>query len=262
MKLPRILSLAETPQEESMAAIAPFGNAGAGPVTQSSSAADLDSEEQPAMPFRLGRLRATIARACSNPMARQGALSLVDQTISSATNFATSVIIGRLGSRAELGLYVLALGVAYLLRSVQEQIITIPYRTYCHRRSGRSLAAYTGSVLVHQFALSAAAMLGLSVAILLAPRLCLSADFARALCGVLGAIPFLLARESVRQVAYRAVETDGCHRAGSCRLHSANWRFAGIGVHAPAFGEPQPTWHWRPLAPWSWPAGSPSNTNR
>ena len=63
-------------------------------------------------------------------MARQGALSLVDQAISSATNFATSVIIARLGSRAELGLYVLAMSIVFLVRLLQEQIV-VAHPTAC-----------------------------------------------------------------------------------------------------------------------------------
>ncbi len=171
-------------------------------MTQSISLAVLETEEQSAKPSRMRRLRRTVVGVVSDPMARQGALSLVDQAVFSATSFATSVIIGRLGLRAELGLYALALSIVLLLRSVQDQIVSIPYRVYCHRRRGRSLAAYTGSILVHQAVLSAAAVLVLVLAVVLTPRTLVSAGFARTLWYVLGAIPFLLARECVRQVAF------------------------------------------------------------
>ena len=180
----------------------PVCTKGAFRVTQSSSLAVLVIEEQPATPFGMRGVRSAIVDVVSSPMAREGALSLADQAISSATNFATSVIVARLASREELGLYVLAMSIVFLVRLLQEQIVGTPYRVYCHRHHGNSLAAYTGSVLVHQAALSAAAMLGLLIALVLLPRTFLSADSARALWALLGAMPFLLARDCIRQVAF------------------------------------------------------------
>ena len=67
---------------------------------------------------------------------RQGTLSLVDQAVVSATAFATSVTVGRLCSKQDLGVFCLALTIVYLARAIQDQIVSAPYMIYCHRRHG------------------------------------------------------------------------------------------------------------------------------
>ncbi len=80
---------------------------------------------------------------------RQGLLSLFDQAIVSGTNFATSVMIGRLCSQTEMGVYALGLSITYFARAIQEQLVSAPYTIYCNRKSASNQAAYAGSSCLH-----------------------------------------------------------------------------------------------------------------
>ena len=89
---------------------------------------------------------------------RLGAASIFDQAIVSATNFATTLIIARLCSKEEVGVYYLAWTIILFVVAAQGNLISIPYTIYCCRREGQSLASYAGSTLVHQLAISLAAI--------------------------------------------------------------------------------------------------------
>jgi len=90
----------------------------------------------------------------------QSVVSLADQTVSSATNFLTGVIIARACSKEELGLYMLGFSLILLMTEFQTSLITTPYMVYAPRLSGRAHALYTGSTLIHQLAFCLVTMLG------------------------------------------------------------------------------------------------------
>ena len=90
-----------------------------------------------------------------------GRLSLFDQAVVSGTSFVTSVMIGRLCSKEDLGVFYLALTIVYLARGLQEHLVSAPYVVYCQNHSGESRALYMGSSLLHQIALSLAALVAL-----------------------------------------------------------------------------------------------------
>ena len=128
--------------------------------------------------------------------------SVVDQVIVSGTSFATSVVVGRICSQAEFGVYYLGLSFVLFFRDVQGEFISAPYVIYCHRRRGQALAAYTGSTLVHQVFLSALAMACLlGLAGVLSPGAG-PTGLAPAAWVLVGAIPLLLLRERIRQLAF------------------------------------------------------------
>lgn len=83
------------------------------------------------------------------PSVRKALLSIFDQGLVSGTGFATSIIIGRMGSKEELGLYYLALGVVLMLDGVQMELTSSPYTVYSQRRSNLSRSIYAGSTLSH-----------------------------------------------------------------------------------------------------------------
>ncbi len=144
----------------------------------------------------LRRLAATLA----GPAVRNGIFSLVDQAVVSGASFATSVIIGRLCSKEELGVFYLALTVVYLARGIQEHAVSAPYVIYCHSRRDEGLALYSGSSLMHHLGLVSVALvvlLGLLGAISLGIG---PAGLAPAIWVLLGALPFLLLREFVRRL--------------------------------------------------------------
>jgi hypothetical protein len=67
---------------------------------------------------------------------RNGTYSLVDQAVASGANFAAGVIIGRVCSKDDFGLYMLGLSVALLLTSVQDIFIATPYVVFSPRLRG------------------------------------------------------------------------------------------------------------------------------
>lgn len=124
---------------------------------------------------------------------RKGLLAVADQGVVSGTSFLTSVLIARLCTREDLGVYALALSLVTLLRGVQGELVCSPYTIYCHRCEDGTLPTYTGSTLVHYLLLTAASVLALGGV----------AQFAAPAVGwvLVGAVPFLLLREYVRQVS-------------------------------------------------------------
>ncbi|MCA9067731.1 MAG: lipopolysaccharide biosynthesis protein [Planctomycetaceae bacterium] len=105
---------------------------------------------QPASPEEQGRgWMARLQRLWAKDSLRQGLLSVFDQGIVSATNFATSVIIGRLCSQTEMGIYALGLSIVYFARAIQEQLVSAPYTIYCNRQPEEDKAAYAGSSCLH-----------------------------------------------------------------------------------------------------------------
>jgi O-antigen/teichoic acid export membrane protein len=84
----------------------------------------------------------------------KGILSLVDQGLLSFTSFATSVLLGRSCSKAELGLYALGLSIMVISTEFQTAFISTPYMVYSPRLEGHDHRQYTGSALIHQLILS------------------------------------------------------------------------------------------------------------
>jgi O-antigen/teichoic acid export membrane protein len=133
--------------------------------------------------------------------ARKGFLALFDQAVVSGTTFATSVLIGRLGSQHELGVYYLALTVVLLVQGLQERAVSTPYTVYCNRCRDQRLASYTGSALLLQFALSATSVLALAVILGLLTLGLGPGELAGAVWVLLGALPLMLLREFLRSLA-------------------------------------------------------------
>lgn len=147
---------------------------------------------------RAARRVRPMVEAIMSGSARQGGLSVVDQAIVSVTSFVTSVIVARVTSRADLGIYYLGLTLVFLARGIQAQVIVAPYLVYSHRRHGRDAEAYTGSVLVHQLvlsALSAVCLVGLAGGLWLGvgPKALIPVVWV-----LLAAMPLLLIREFSR----------------------------------------------------------------
>ena len=138
------------------------------------------------------------------PTVRPSGLSLLDQIVNSGTSFATSVIIGRLGSRAdfrreELGIYFLGLSLVLFVRGLQSESILSSYTIFFHRRSGSSLDSYRGSKLVHHLVVSALFIIGL---IMFALWRASATGLTDVLWILAGAAPFLLLREYLRQLSF------------------------------------------------------------
>lgn len=137
-------------------------------------------------------------------LARRGIVAVADQAIVSAGSFFTSVLLGRLGADSELGLYFLALTFTTFCRGVQEQLLTGPYTVYAPRRA--DVPAYTGSLVVHQFALSLlslAALAGLSAALQAGHG---PTAFLKVVPILFFAAPLMLFRDFLRQLSFSRLE--------------------------------------------------------
>lgn len=138
-------------------------------------------------------------RMAGDVMLQKSALSIADQAIVSATNFAVTVLLGRLCGKPEVGLYYLALQLVFFARGIQEQLISSPYLVYAGRRQGREAATFAGSNLAHETTL-----LGFVALLLAGAALCggVSADVTALLWLLAAAAPLMLLREYVRQIAF------------------------------------------------------------
>ncbi len=136
------------------------------------------------------------------------AISLFDQGIVSLTPFIASVLVGRINSQAEFGLYVLGVTVVAFLVEVQTALISSPYMVYSPRLRGLRRAQYAGGTLLLQLALGGAAALALGLAAIVLAVM----DSAGGLPMVLGAlalvIVFILLRDFIRRVAMARLEME------------------------------------------------------
>jgi O-antigen/teichoic acid export membrane protein len=146
----------------------------------------------------LQRIRA----AATDAVLRNSVSFVFDQAVVSGTNFVICVIIGRMCSQQEFGIFYLALTIVLVLRNVQSELVSSPYMIYCSRKRGEALASYTGSTLVHQLVISALSMAGLLVLAGILSFDIAPAGLSTVVWPLLGAVPFLLLREYLRQLAF------------------------------------------------------------
>jgi O-antigen/teichoic acid export membrane protein len=131
-------------------------------------------------------------------LVKNGSLAIADQAVVSATNFATSILLGWSG-KTELGIYYLALSTLVFFRGIQEQLITAPYLVYSQRRSGAAAEVFAGSALVHHLALGALSttVVGAMLLMGIGPSQMKTVWFL-----LLGIAPLFLLREFVRQMFF------------------------------------------------------------
>jgi O-antigen/teichoic acid export membrane protein len=134
----------------------------------------------------------------SNSM-RNGVLSIIDQTIISATSFLTTIMIGRACGAEELGIYSLAFTIVVLAANLQTAVFTTPYTIFSTRLSHQERRIYAGNVLMHCLFLMALAAILLVVVGYFLP----SQSLLRPIILVLAAVtPQLLLREFVRRISF------------------------------------------------------------
>ncbi len=169
---------------------------------KTSADAIIDYSESPEAPLSMIEGAAPGRLSFVGAGVRLGMASIFDQAVVSATNFATTLIIARLCTKADVGVYYLAWTLVLFIVAAQGNLISVPYTIYCRRREGRSLASYSGSMLVHQLFTSALAMLclwGLTIFFSLG----FGPQAMRSLGWVLiCAAPFILLREYARRFLF------------------------------------------------------------
>jgi O-antigen/teichoic acid export membrane protein len=132
----------------------------------------------------------------------QGIISLADQAVASATNFLTGVIIGRAGSKEELGLYMLGLSLILFMTDLQTSLITTPYMVYAPRLKGKAHALYTGSTLIHQLAFCLIVLLGVLCGVFAVAHGIGSKALGPVLRALVLVIALIMLREHARRVSF------------------------------------------------------------
>jgi O-antigen/teichoic acid export membrane protein/peptidoglycan/xylan/chitin deacetylase (PgdA/CDA1 family) len=148
------------------------------------------------------RLWTTLSRV---PSFRSTSLGITDQAIVGAAGFLTSVMVGRWGSKEELGNYQLILSALLFARGIQQTATSMPYVVYWSRNAQERRDSYAGSCLSHQLiiaVLTSIAFLCLAAASRLgiAPRELASSAVVMIVFG-----PALLLREYLRQLSFAHV---------------------------------------------------------
>jgi O-antigen/teichoic acid export membrane protein len=106
-------------------------------------------------------LRST--KALLRPTGQKWFLTIADQGVVGAAAFVTGIIIGRVAGKEQLGLYFLALTIIGLMRDIQYALISSPYAVISPHLQGSAHSFYTGSILLHQLALSMAGVFFLAI---------------------------------------------------------------------------------------------------
>ena len=132
----------------------------------------------------------------------QAMAALADQAVFNGGNFLRGVILARMVSQSEFGLFTLGWTVILFLESGHTTLVSMPYTVYCPRLKGAELAKFTGSALVHHlFLTSSLAAVGISTSLgltLMGNSKELSV-FAWAI--TIGIVPILL-RDHIRQLCF------------------------------------------------------------
>ena len=149
-------------------------------------------------------------------MSHKGSLALMDQGVSSATNFLTGVIIGRACTKEQFGLYMLGLSIVLFVTNLQTSLISTPYMIYSPRLRGSAHARYTGSTLIHQLGVSVVAILCLVVA---GAALSLGVGpegLAPVVWILAGVITFIMLRDYARRVCFAGLRMKTALLLDSC----------------------------------------------
>jgi len=124
--------------------------------------------------------------------------AIADQALSSLAQFTSGIIIGRTCSKEEFGLFTLGLTIILLLTGIQSALITSPYTCYFPRLKGPAQRTYSGSSLVHQFALSLIAMLLISIMGFLSFLGVMATDIAPVIWALFLTLTFIIFHQFVR----------------------------------------------------------------
>ncbi len=130
---------------------------------------------------------------------RRGMTSLTDQVVVSATSFLTLMLIARLCTVAEVGVFHLAWTVVGFLRTTQERMLSNPYLVFVHQ-TGQDEATFLGSSLFFQAVFAAACSVLIGLASMAFLWLREPAGLGAVLLVFIAAAPFILLRDHVRAI--------------------------------------------------------------
>jgi O-antigen/teichoic acid export membrane protein len=133
----------------------------------------------------------------------KGMLSLADQAVVSAANFATGVILARACAKEEFGLYMLGFSLVLVALDIQTALLATPYMIHSPRLQAGALRRYSGASFVQQLVLSGTFAAGLMVAsVILRLRGTGSKPLAQVLLALGCVIVLVASREFIRRVCF------------------------------------------------------------
>ena len=147
---------------------------------------------------------------------RQSILSLLDQGVVSAANFATGLLIGRGCSKEEFGIYMLGATVVLFLNDLQASLILTPFMVFSPRLNRGAHAVYAGSTLIHQMVLSAGAMITLMIGATLGGLGYGPKGLSPVMWTLVGVITLLMLREYARRLCFAGLQMRAALILDSC----------------------------------------------
>jgi O-antigen/teichoic acid export membrane protein len=129
-----------------------------------------------------------------------------DQAVVSLASFITTVIVGRVGGRTELGIFVLATTTFWLVTGIPNALTWTPYTSRAPRMSFGRRASYCGSVTIHTMLLTATIAGLFAILGVLPPSWFGQSDWFSTMC--LALVPFtllMMLREHVRRMCMSQV---------------------------------------------------------
>lgn len=140
---------------------------------------------------------------------KKGTFSLIDQSLCSATNFVTAVMIARASTREEFGLYALAFAMTMFLAGVQSALLATPYTVLYPSMPPDRQAHYANVVQVQQLLFSVVTVLILVVAASVIVQVsAVGEDIQRLLWILPLATAAILLREHVRRMYFARLHME------------------------------------------------------
>lgn len=135
-------------------------------------------------------------------------MALVDQAITNATSFFTGVILSRVCTKDDFGIYTLGFTIITFLLDLQTSIISTPYTIYSPKIKGEEHARYTGSTIIHQVLFSMVAMMllicgGLLLSLGIGPK-----SLETVIWALTTVVLFILLREYIRRVCFALLQIN------------------------------------------------------
>jgi len=94
----------------------------------------------------------------------KAAITIADQGVVSAANFAATIIVGRSCSKEELGIYALGFTLVLLAQNTQQSLVTSAYMVFSPKMERAERHVYTGSMVVHHLVIAVLGMIAFGVA--------------------------------------------------------------------------------------------------
>lgn len=158
--------------------------------------------EQTLSPY--GRARASLGATIESSTGK-AVITILDQGVASATNFFASIIVGRICTKDELGLYMLGLSIVLLAMNTQNSLISSAYIVFSPKMAKGERRQYAGSTLVHETLLAAFFVIALPIAGVLYVSGGGSTGLERVLFALTLAISGIMLKEYARQFCFASL---------------------------------------------------------